>query len=283
MSRFHHPEGNTSSAALYAESLRQLVAGRNTDYRLERSFKLLQGSLLANRFLLSIQRHDMGPRAGSKIIALCVEMGMPDDYLEMVARDLPDVDVVHAGFEQGVDAQIYKLYLEFPGIYHKKASAWKQGDEPIIIHRAFKWNPAAPNEKTIASYLGYPGLTPEMITSRIGDIYQQDSEDRAYQAACRILEQAVDRGLLDIFYLEVSEQDNSRRSFDFNIYDADLTLNDVMSSIELLFEYYAVDPVPHQSYLETARGESLGHIAGGIGRNGSGFNSVYYGVELIKP
>ena len=83
----------------------------------------------------------------------------------------------------------------------------------------------------------------------------------------------------EIEYLEVSEEDTPRRSFDLNLYNARLYLHELYPTLTRICRYYQVDEDKFEAFYHGVKMEAFGHLAGGIHRNGEGFFNVYYGVE----
>jgi hypothetical protein len=82
-----------------------------------------------------------------------------------------------------------------------------------------------------------------------------------------------------ILYLDVSEDDNPRRSFDLNMYRAGLRLEILDRWMPQLGAHYAAPPDRLRRIYDFARPRALGHIAGGVDREGRDFLTIYYGME----
>jgi tryptophan halogenase len=79
--------------------------------------------------------------------------------------------------------------------------------------------------------------------------------------------------------LEVKEEGSARRSFDLNLYPANLPVRAVMPAVEQLGAEFRIPASKIALALAPASGLSLGHIAGGLGRDGAPFATIYFGVE----
>ena len=62
----------------------------------ERSFKLLPGRVLANRYLLGVDLKDIN---SDQLQTICQRLSMPDDYVQSLEEHLPDANLVFLGFE----------------------------------------------------------------------------------------------------------------------------------------------------------------------------------------
>jgi hypothetical protein len=82
-----------------------------------------------------------------------------------------------------------------------------------------------------------------------------------------------------ILFLEVREDDNPRHSFDLNLYKAGLRVRDLDAWISRIGAHYDLPADPFRQVYDAARPLALGHIAGGLDREGRDFLTVYYGME----
>jgi hypothetical protein len=79
--------------------------------------------------------------------------------------------------------------------------------------------------------------------------------------------------------MEVAEPDNPRRSYDINVYPAELHLRDIADLVTAVAMEFAIPGPAVQALLERTGALGVGHLAGGSGRNGAEFVTIYYGVE----
>jgi hypothetical protein len=77
-------------------------------------------------------------------------------------------------------------------------------------------------------------------------------------------------------YLGVTEEGNSRRSFDVNVHEASLTVSDVAAPIAEACAAYGCPPARVQALLDFASSSRLAHLSGGVSRDGEEFMTVYY-------
>jgi hypothetical protein len=80
-------------------------------------------------------------------------------------------------------------------------------------------------------------------------------------------------------YLEVGEADNDRHSFDLNLYASGMCLGDLQGELAALRDHFQLRPGYFQALFDQIKSRRIGHIAGGIHRDGSEFITIYYGVE----
>ena len=76
----------------------------------ERSFKMIDGKLLANRYLLGVNLADF---RHSELITICHQLKMPEQYLHMLNTQYSSANLTFIGFEDNESGCVYKIYLEF--------------------------------------------------------------------------------------------------------------------------------------------------------------------------
>jgi hypothetical protein len=258
-------------AAQCGAALQHLVADLKIPYGLERSFKVFERTLLANRFLLTIGKKSLSGDPEGRIAEICQAMGMPADYLDTFREHLPEVNLLHFGFEEGQTSCIYKAYLEFRD--QKQAG-------PFTLHLAFKWDPFDISKRAVTTYTCYPFSSLEKIVLGVAAIFGGGSHRQALEIAEGILAVASvrirERGTR---YLEVTEEGNPRRSFDINLYNCRLRLEGIYPYLSSLCRLYSIPPGQFNTFYEGIRAKILGHLSGGIDREGNDFFTVYFGVE----
>jgi len=151
---------------------------------------------------------------------------------------------------------------------------------PILLHLSFKWDPSTEQTTHLTRYTWYPSLPIQEIAARIIRIYEGEGRDRTKRLAINLLEIVASKmSRDDLRYLEVTEEDNERCSFDLNCYDAELTLKDLSAFLRDMCQHFEVSRLEFDALYEVIRGSTLGHVAGGLHREGDEFFTIYYGVE----
>lgn len=257
--------------------LLRLVGELGAPCQHERSFRLSEGELLANRFLLSLNAGDIPASAPERVLAICDALGMPPDLRRAAAEDYGHAACVHFGFEGGENGAVAKLYFE-RAIAPEETAAAHARAQPVLLHRAFKWDVGgAPGATAVVTeYRWHPLLDPDEIGVRLAGLYGDAGPSLAI--ARGVLELAAARAPDAHFqYLEVEEA-NARRSFDLNLYDAKLQVSDAQPLLDAMRERCKVRPGRFQALYDQIKTRPLGHIAGGIHRDHREFFNVYYGV-----
>ena len=266
------------SGALAAQLL-QLVGAWGAPRQFERSFRMSAGSLQSNRFLLTLNAADIPGDAQASALAVCVAMGMPPAQRAAAEARFAQASAVHFGFEGDAEGSICKLYLEH-AIPPEAARLAHATGEPVLLHLAYKWDTGGGKAVT-TRYLWHPLLGAPEIGLRLRQLYGGDTGE-AYGVAAGFLEQAAARTDAErLQYLEVEEVENGRRSFDLNLYNARLTVKDAQPLLQRMRGHFGLRPGQFQALYDQVRGLSLGHLAGGVHRDGRDFFNVYYGVASL--
>ena len=259
-----------------AARLLRLVGDWGVPHQYERSFRMSAGALQSNRFLLTVNRGDIPGNPVESVLAICDEMRIPAAQRAAAAQHFDSAHVVHFGFEGDAGSVICKLYLE-QRIEPAEARLAHATGEPVLQHLAYKWSLTGPEHVT-TRYHWYPLLTAEEIALRFAHVYR-DGSPVSRDIATEFLNLAVAQAPAEqLQYLEVEEVENDRRSFDLNVYNAHLAMKDVHPLLQRMRTHYGLRPGQFQALYDQIRGMSLGHLAGGVHRNGRDFFNVYYGV-----
>jgi len=259
-----------------AAQLLRMVGNLGVPYLYERSFRMCDRALLANRFLLTLDTLDIPGRAQERILEICDRLSMPGSARQEAIANFETAKCVHFGFEADGRSAICKLYLE-RGIPDEEAARARQSREPVLLHLAFKWDLAGGAAVT-SRYWWRPSLSAAEIEERLAHVYRdgpQISFDIA-RAALKLTEGRISAEALQ--YLEVEEAENARRSFDLNLYNAKLQVKDMQSLLQRMREHFEVRPGQWQALYDQIKTKTLGHLAGGVHRKGEDFFNVYYGV-----
>jgi len=266
-----------------AELLFHLVKSLKVNAGLERSFKISEKSLLGNRFLLGTSKRAIKQKPHERILDICERLKMPEDFLEVFREKLPDADYVHFGFEENERTCVYKAYLEFYDKIEKEIKNQQNHSKHFLMHLGFKWDASDNTRRSIAKYNWHPSLSIEDILVRQSNILDPQKHRNSLEIARGIVSLASKRiPHHDILYLEVTEDNNPRRSFDINMYGAKLQLGELYPLLSKLRQHYSIPSEEFDHLYDVVKTKTFGHLSGGIDREGKDFLTVYYGVEGIQ-
>jgi tryptophan 7-halogenase len=259
-----------------AAQLLQAVGAWKVPHQFERSLRMTQGSLQANRFLLTVNTKDIPGDPAVSALAICDQFMMPASLCSVASDNFGMAKCVHFGFEGEPDSIVCKLYLE-GDVSVDEARRARGAGEPVLMHLAFKWDLVKGGGVT-SRYMWYPYLSAPEIGQRLDRIYR-DGTGASAVIARAVLQAAAERSPTErLQYLEVEEPETSRRSFDLNLYNAKMQVRDIQGLLLRMREQYSVRPGQFQALYDQINGMVLGHLAGGIHRDGRDFFNVYYGA-----
>jgi len=268
-----------------ANRLFRLVSTAGVPFVYERSFRMREGELLPNRYLLSAGRGSRRGEMDKPLTSVFRQLDMPGEFLEAAERNLPLARCVHFGFEADRDSHLIKVYLEVAatGDETDEVEGARHLDPGVVLeHIAYKWNPANHEQRVIGQYLHYPALSAAAIRERVAAIYADTPAGDSLPIAEGVLALAAERmAEEDIHYLEIEEAGNPRRSYSINFYDAGLRLTDLYPLLSQMRRRFGVSPGRFQTFYDQVKGRRFGHLAGGVHRNGKDFFNVYYGPQFF--
>jgi hypothetical protein len=262
------------------DRLISLVRRLGVHYGIEDSFKLFDGTVLANRFLIGFKKETISGDNRQPLTDVCLGIGMPQTCLAQFGKGLPDANIILFGYEENETGSVYKAYLEFGSQFDKAILSNPREPEALLIHLGFKWNAEKNTAYTTARYVCYPSFSVETIQEKLSNVFYANSHRPSFEMAKGIIELAAKRMRPDEFlYTEVMEDNNSRLSFDINMYRANLRMRDLYPLLSRIFRHYRIpDDTFHKLY-DRVKLRIFGHLSGGIDREGRDFLTVYHGVK----
>lgn len=270
----------TEGAPEKADLLIKLISSLGIEYGLERSFKLIHKTMLANRFMLSIHRNAVKEDPYYLITGTCIRLGMPDEFLGRVQENLPYAKIIYFGFEEDEAACTFKVYLEFVDRMMDAMLTGQRKSVPLLLFEGFKWDASGRSRRAITNYTCRPEYSPEDILEQVSAIYYGPDHRKSFDIVRDITGTASDRlRRKQLMYMDVTEEGNQRRSFDINVYNAGLLLEDIAPQLAAACRHFSIPPEEFNGFYDRMRTRKFGHISGGIDRKGRDFLTFYYGME----
>jgi uncharacterized protein DUF3467 len=269
-------EGMPEEAARVLE----LVDGLNVGPVLERSFKMFARTLLPYRFLWGFKRDSLTEQTAGRLFDICLLLGMPERFVTAFRASLAEANVVFLGFEENGPASRYKAYVEFGDRLAKARAEKGDAPAPVLIYVGFKWDARGPRGASIARYTCYPALTARDMRARIEHAFSGQMSSASSDIARGIVEQAAARvGGGRFLYFETTEDENRRNSFDINLYNARLRLEEVSPWLLRACEHFGIPPETFHLVYAPVRAATFGHVTGGVDREGKDFLSISFGAQ----
>ena len=264
---------NTKRAAERAFHLFQLVENLPLQ-GFERSFRMSERKALWNRFLFGIEKKNI---TEERLANLCTRMEIPPDLLEGFLENLTNAGQILFGFEENEQRSIYKVYLEYWERVRRDIRTKMNPKAPVVMHIGYKWDTIEPEISAITKYTCHPLLTNLEILGKLSAIYCNQRTLPTYQASHDIVSLAAFRAPdPSLIYLEVGEDGNPRKSFDINLYKTGIILEEIYPILEKICRHYGIPIDEFDTHFSRIGKKLLGHIAGGIHRNGRDFFTIYY-------
>lgn len=244
----------------------------------ERSFKLKEKALLQNRFLLGFEKDAVGANPNEKILQVCEKIGMPPALMAPFMKNLPEASIAGFGFGENETTCIAKVYLEFGIRYYRAMKEKPDYPEPYLSHIGYKWDISDSSKSVVTEYTCYPAYTVEDMLEILSEGIYKDRDRHPYEMVKGILELAKSKGKEEKFlFLGVGEGSTHRNSFDINIYPAGLKVKEISGELLNIFRYFSLSEEQFKNLYDSIQTQIVGHIAGGIGRAGKEFLTLYYG------
>jgi hypothetical protein len=274
------PFSKSDGIAQKADLLLQRIRDLDIEVGYERSFKMSDKNLSGTRFILGIKIDTIRESARETIADMCRQLEMPANLLENFQEHLPEANVVGFGFDESARSSVCKVYLEFGGSFKEAIRNNPHRPAPFVLHRGFKWDLKDPSKRGTARYTCYSFLPMETLLERVSNILDPHAYARSFDIAKDMVGAAASRiPARDILYLELTEDNSPRRSFDINMYRADMQLKELFPILSRMCRHYSIPSEEFHTLYNPVKTEIFGHLAGGIDRDGKDFLTVYYGVE----
>ena len=256
------------------------VGGLDSRIAFERSFKTIHGRLFEDRFLLGVDRVGRAGPLDEEIVSICEKIGMPRNLLASFRQTLADANHVYFGAENDDKSLIFKAYLEFRDKIEEEIAGALVTGRSYSLFTGFKWDARCPSRQAVTHYVWHPSLPTAEILQRLRMIIDPLAHDVLYGVVREMTERVSATIPHDeIQYLEVTEEGNSRTSFDINMYKAGHQVQEMHALLVKAMQHYAIPPAQFDSLYARIKTERFGHLAGGVDRQGRDFMTVYYGVK----
>ena len=261
----------------------RLLAGLNITYSFERSFKFSPYTILSNRYVMGFKKERLGNLADERILAICEKLGMPADLIKAFKENLPDSNYAAFGYGENETTRYYKAYLDFFEKIIKSGNVRPGSTRPETLYLGFKWDPRDNRKGLVTKYTTFPLLPYQEMMARLSHMLGPDQHKNLFEIAQGIIGIASRRiPAYGVFYVEVTEKDNRRMSFDINIYRAKYPIREMYPLFWKMYRHYDISADRFHNLYQRIKDERFGHLAGGIDGMGNDFLTVYYGVDYLS-
>lgn len=264
-------------SVLYRHLLRR-IDELGVPYGRENSFKMAHQRMIQDRLLIGIKTANLAP---TTFFDIAFELGMPIQCHAELLPHMADTNAVFFGIEDRAEGCVCKAYLEF---WDKVRDQVHQtgSKKPLLLHLGVKWDTAQPGHYEVARYTCHPLLSTRDVMRRMANIYPANDLTSTSQTALNIVRQGLKRNpAASLLYLEVSESDNPRHSFDVNLYKTGLRVADIAHELHQAATQFNLACAAVEDQLLQLGSCPLGHLSGGIDRYGREFLSVYGEIQAF--
>lgn len=263
-----------------ADHLIELIDALGVSYGLEHSFKIFPGAILGDRVLLGFHHDDLkGDDTYATLFNVCRKLGMPDRFMAIYRERLPEANILLFGYEGTAQGGIYKAYLEFGGMFAAVAQGPPDKSVAFPLHLGFKWDAADNQKAALAHYTCYPNLPVEDMFYRIRKQFYGEKDAASFEIVRGIVERASREVNAEQFlYLEVEEEGNPRKSYDINMYRANLPLKELYPWLRESCRINGIAPETLHALYAPMKERFFGHISGGRDREDRPFLTYYFGL-----
>jgi hypothetical protein len=269
--RTHTPNG--PPRAEFEHRIRALGAALGR----EDSFKLARSLVLADRTMLGMRTKGL---SCADVLSTCRSLDMPRPYEAVIEANYDGANVVLFGLEPRADGCTVKVYLEFWDRVRERVRE-TNSRTPLLLNLGVKWERGQASRHGLARYTCFPLLSTGEIIARI-DALLADANREILSAGLDIVRLAAQRAPGTAFvYLECEEEGNPRRSYDINLYRSGLRLADIRPFIDRACALFGCPSERLWEHPGDLADRLLGHVSGGIGRDGNEFMTVYYEIEPL--
>jgi len=242
----------------------------------EASLKMICQSFLIARFLIGVKTNNMSK---TRFENICKRLEMPDTCHVQCNEKLTESNMILFGFEEDNKGCIYKIYLEFN---EKNRSIVRQTNShsPLIQYSGYKWDAFDNQNFLITTYKWFPCISTSEMYERIEQIYAKKD-----QTQLLLIKELIQLGISRInesfdpyIYLEATDMNSLRKSFDLNLYKAKLTMGELEQNVLKSMRAFEIDTRKFTVFLWKLRNKVFGHLSGGYSSFGDNFLSYYYDV-----
>jgi len=229
--------------------------------------------------LISVGRAALGPVPAERLQEIGRELDIPADFAGALPAALAHADVVHFGYEAG--AGYGRLQVSTSNMYPRRARRWRpQAAPPCSSTLPTSGPPGKPDSGAVTRYTWLPCRTREEIEAKLQELIPAKDAANARACVLGLLSRIASLPTLaKLLLMEVEEPGYPRRSCDLNVYDAGVRMREISELVDGALRGFAVPPAQGRAVFDRASDRALGHLAGGIGRDGKEFVTVYFGVE----
>lgn len=254
-----------------AKTFLETCSKNESEFNQERSIKIQPHSVTYRRILLGIEKQQ---KTTQEWITLFRQLDMPTDASHLLFDKMDKANTVLFAIEEG-KATTLKVYLEFWDYLVELIQQGKQTHEAFALNQGIKWDPDNPNSWVKDTYWCYPMLKTEEITTRLSNLLQDHSAAFLPVLASILANNKQFPAESDLVYMEVSDANSLRKSFDINCYKKGLHVKDLLPAAMQLASQWSTSS-EFEKHIKPFMDYPLGHVSGGVNRQNIPFLTLYF-------
>lgn len=239
----------------------------------EGSFKLKPGALLQGRALLGVYRKDFGSGFDAWVGEVLAALQMPAGAQRPCLGDVSRTTAVAFSVETDADGRrVWKIHVEF--------LPTQNGG---VLFRAYKWREGS-DEFATGKYAGTVGLSREVILERMTRCFGTRADVAVTRSLDQILRVVARAAKIEQQQLvEADEVLGSRERAFFTLrgYGTRLRVEPIGGALADIADHWGIAQDVFFAAYDASANELLGHIGGGIDRDGEPAVTVYYGLRPV--
>ena len=231
------------------------------DFGVEHSVRFCAGEWFPQRQLLSFHAGDFSQAALGELLS-ALSLNDPSALL----RFFPGSEYVHFAAEACASVTICKCYLELD-------TANASPNAECIRFLGWKWatGPTADSGHVLTQYRQQPVRSWQSVVDQIDTIADLPSSVADMLHICR---GKFPERLPQL--LQVTESGSVRHSWDVNVYDSVVSLQEITPLLHALCDTWKIPVSSVGDFLQPRQHALVGHLAAGIHRSGRPFLTVYF-------
>ncbi len=251
-----------------------LVQAWNLPCAYERSVKLSHGKMLSNRFLIALSASQV---TRAHVEMACQHMSLAVDVCRVIEKHWRRAAMFMLGFEETALGVVFKVYLELRR-YRMELPCSHVGWKQLVREPQTDPDSQPSHGKLACRVAHYRPLRHKWLVARLAQLSHHDDDSEPSASVLREVLRASQSHLRQLICLQVSEA-SGRRSYDWNVYAANLRIADFAEPIVALADQYKIERSNIDRWLNLCGQSILGHIAAGQDDTGKDFLTLYYSSQ----
>lgn len=242
-----------------------------SNFHQERSIKIQPNTVTHRRILLGIEKKQ---KSDQEWAGLFKQLNMPADASALLYNQMDNANTLLFAIEEGKSTTL-KVYLEFWDHLVQLIQQGKHTHEAFALNQGIKWSPNSPESWVQDTYWCYPMLKRDEIIARLDALLPDQIDTFASVISALLANNTQFPAKSDLIYMEVSDTNSLRRSFDINCYKKGLQVKDLFpAAMQFATEWSTA--TDFEKHILPFMDCPLGHVSAGVNREKTPFLTLYF-------